>query len=291
MQSVRFLVVVIWVSAMNMGALNADDGVIIGRHDFWVWQFAISPDNRHFATASYDKTVKLWDLRTQRELFHMRGHTAAVACVAYSRDGKLLASGSHDGSVLLWDVSDGRRIRRLAENRGAVRAVAFDPTGRHLAFGGDDGVLEVVDVATSEVAHRLRVQGERRAIHSVRYLDEHRVLFGSGSRVVRADLKRETVEILQSIHHFAVKYITSTDDRERLFTAESGGIVAGWDVETYRPKVVLRVPVMDGVQGFAIDDARRLVVTSDVNQVYRLEFWDLGNGKRIDTITVDTEDG
>jgi WD40 repeat protein len=63
-------------------------------HTDHVLSVAFSPDGRLLASGSSDKTIKLWDVASGREVRTLTGHTGWVNSVAFSPDGRLLASGS-----------------------------------------------------------------------------------------------------------------------------------------------------------------------------------------------------
>ena len=67
---------------------------------------AFCPDGRRAVSASYDKTLRLWDLTTGREMHRFAGHEGAVSCVAVSPDGRYALSGSSDKTVRLWRLPD-----------------------------------------------------------------------------------------------------------------------------------------------------------------------------------------
>src|SRR5258708_1905230 len=77
----------------------------------------------------------------------LRGHTLALASVAFSHDGKTVASGSHDNTIKLWDVSTGKERAQL-NHKGAVRSLAFSHDGKLLASGSNDYTVKLWDVAT-----------------------------------------------------------------------------------------------------------------------------------------------
>jgi WD40 repeat protein len=71
-------------------------------HNNYVTSVAFSPDGEYLATGSYDKTIKLWNVKSQSETATLHGHSQEVNSVAFSPDGKYLASGGNDKIIKLW---------------------------------------------------------------------------------------------------------------------------------------------------------------------------------------------
>jgi len=104
-------------------------------------------------TGSWDKTARVWDVATGREIQRLEGHTEMVKSVAFSPDGRWALTGSNDKTTRLWDVATGREVRRI-EGDSLVNSVAFTPDGR-LALVQTDDEVRVLGVATGQEIRRL----------------------------------------------------------------------------------------------------------------------------------------
>jgi WD40 repeat protein len=73
----------------------------------YVWKVVFSPDGCYLASGSWDSTVKIWDVKTGKELKTLRGHAGFIYGLAFSPDSRWLAtasgSASH-GEVKVWDA-------------------------------------------------------------------------------------------------------------------------------------------------------------------------------------------
>jgi WD40 repeat protein len=86
-------------------------------HTGWIWSVAWSPDGTILASASFDRTVRLWDVTSDQVLQTLHGHTDWVRSVTFSPDGQTLASGSTDETIKVWDVNTGKCLRTLRPDR------------------------------------------------------------------------------------------------------------------------------------------------------------------------------
>ena len=74
---------------------------------------ALTADGKRAVSASYDRTLKVWDLESGRELHTLKGHTDQVTSVAVTADGKRAISACWDSTLKIWDLKDGRELSTL----------------------------------------------------------------------------------------------------------------------------------------------------------------------------------
>lgn len=92
--------------------------------------YTIQHSGRFLVSGSRDRTLRIWDLDTQRLIRPpLRAHTGSVLCLQFDADPEedLIVSGSSDATIVLWKFSTGQVIQRLRKaHRESVLNVRFD---------------------------------------------------------------------------------------------------------------------------------------------------------------------
>ncbi len=111
-------------------------------HTGTVWRVAFSPDGKTLASASSDGTVRLWNVRTGRQIgLPLTSEAGPQTSVAFSPNGAMLATASGDGAVQLWDVARRQPLGPPLTGGATADSVAFSPDGTMLAASGDNTIL------------------------------------------------------------------------------------------------------------------------------------------------------
>jgi hypothetical protein len=86
----------------------------LGGHESYVYSAAFSPDGSRIVTASSDKTARIWDAASGKEIAVLRGHEKSVDSAAFSRDGSRIVTASDDKTARIWDAASARTSRSCA---------------------------------------------------------------------------------------------------------------------------------------------------------------------------------
>jgi WD40 repeat protein len=232
---------------------------------------ALAWGGARLATASRDRTIKVWDAASGRGLVNLAGHADRVTAVAFSPDGSLLVSGAADRTVRVWDVASGQARAHFSAHQNVVSAVAFSPDGQRLATGGWDAQVKLWSVTGAPVA---TLSGHGDSIVRLAFSRDGRRL---------ATLSRDGVlRVWDAVTGGASPTKVSLDDVTAMalapggapIVARSDGSVARWDLGASR---IAMTYVRRGatVRSLSLDSSGRTLLLGEG----RLRRFDVGSGR------------
>ncbi|ACK72772.1 WD-40 repeat protein [Gloeothece citriformis PCC 7424] len=132
--------------ALRQAVYGADEYNRFAGHQAAVLAVAVSPDSSLIASASVDKTVRLWR-NDGTPVATLTGHPGIVRAVEFSPDGQLLVSGGDNGILKFWKLDQKKGTYQLYKNltahQGGIWGVAFSPDGQTLATASMDRVVKL----------------------------------------------------------------------------------------------------------------------------------------------------
>ena len=160
-----------------------DDAVLRG-HTGSVYSAAFSPDGKRIVSASWDETVRIWDVQTGKELQKLEGHTKVVSSASFSPDGKRIVSASWDNTVRIWDSKTGKELQKLEGHTEGVNSASFSPDGKRIVSASWDNTVRIWDSKTGKELQKL--EGHSGGVYSASFIpDGKRIVSASWDKTVR----------------------------------------------------------------------------------------------------------
>ena len=232
---------------------------------------AVTPDGRSVVSASKDRTLGVWDFRTERRTKTLLGHAGGVLACAVMPDGESIVSASKDQTLSVWDLQTGKPITTLRGHTAPVHACAVTPDGQSVISASDDQTLRVWNLQTGRLTHILR--GHTAPVWACAVTpDGGRVVSASWDNCLKVwDLQTGEPTTLRG-HAAPVYTCAVTPDGRRLVSASHDLTLKIWDLQTGTLTNTLQGHTAP-VWACAVTPDGRSVVSASLDQT--LKVWDL----------------
>ena len=242
---------------------------------------AFSPDSLLLASGSHDKTIKLWDVQTGKEL-HTIEERFVIDNIVFSPDGLILASNSmelYDKNVKLWDIKTGKILRTLTGHSESLSSIAFSPDGLILASASYDRTVRLWDLKTGRELYTLI--GHSEGVNSIAF-SPNGLLLASGSidKTVKLWSVQTGKEILTLKGHRDVIFGVAFSPNGLNLASSSFYEVNLWDVQRGKELHTLKARTCQR-SVLAISRDNLILASVDNNEV---KLWDVITGKELYTL-------
>lgn len=222
---------------------------------------AFSPDSQVLAAAGNDGILKIYDVKSGKELRSMLHVNSAnidmsVYAVVFSRDGQKIYAANGDGTISEWDAASGKQTRAWKAHDRTTLKLKFSPDYSLLASFGD-AVVKLWDTRTWQEVRSmsmLRAAGMATLPSAIAFSDDGRLIAASD---IGIDEKQGTYSYVQALvwnvstgaklftiegHKFDINGLVFTHDNRFLLTGSVDTTIKFWDMKTGLPSRTFTMP-------------------------------------------------
>jgi len=218
-----------------------------------VYSAFFSPDGKTIVTTGLDKTVRIWDAESGKELQTWEDEglyqdIPGILSVKFSPDGAKIAVVQQDATIRIRDAGTGKELQKIVRQSHWARGLDFSPDGKKVVSSGDNGTAQIFDVESGRYLYGLIWHSKGQLSdtlfnHAVFSPDGKKIATSSAEETVRiwhVDSKKELL-VLDSGKEWhqkeegkivAVYSVAFSPDGKKLATAAQHGVTIIWDGET-----------------------------------------------------------
>ncbi|CEG84233.1 hypothetical protein RMATCC62417_18068 [Rhizopus microsporus] len=204
-------------------------------HSGPIFGLSFSHDNQYLISCSEDKTVRLWCLKTYKNLVCYKSHNYPIWDVDFGPYGFYFATASHDRTARLWSCDHVHPLRIFAGHLSDVNTVKFHPNSKYLVTGSCDKTVRLWDVQRGTCVRVFT--GHTGSVHAVAISPNGRWMASAGedTSIILWDLGSGKRLKTMTGHTGFIYSITFNADSTILVSGSGDGTVRVWDVNKNTP--------------------------------------------------------
>ena len=255
---------------------------VLAGHDQPITSVSISPDGSRIASASIDRTVRIWNTTTGELERVLIGHSDTVNVILFSADGGHVVSGASDGKIRTWDVITGELHSVLKSATLQWQSIILSPDGNCLAVASANKVkiVHIWRTLTKKLGF-VFINPSYRNFTSIAYSpDGSRIAAGSEDAAVTIwNLRKGKLETSLKGHSRRVNMVAYSPDGSRIASAADD--IRIWNSKTYHLEVLLK-GYLGSVNSFAFSPDGTYIASAHTDMKIRI--WDSTTGELKDVL-------
>ncbi|WP_075590917.1 caspase family protein [Labilibacter marinus] len=273
------LYILLFAFTQWLGAQKPIETVLQKGHARYVSCVDISPDGKYAISGSADNTLKLWNLKSGKEIRTFSMHTGAIRSVFFNAQGTQIVSAAKDNKAIVYDIVTGDVLAEIQLDEKLMKA-SFSPEGEKIVLIDDRHLFSVWDIKTGElignykkhysasISHHNFTQDGNTFLQYVNYEEMQSVNLADSSRVVSFKVDKPYDYIISPNNKFVV---IGTEKKEvGLCHLETGEKIRDFNATVDKP--------CDGCKSYmAMSNDGKLLATA--SKYAPVTVWDARTGK------------
>jgi len=177
-----YLALLLFATTNSVIAQEQLETVVQRGHALAVRTVCFSPDGKFLASGSEDKTIKIWEFSSGRELKTLNGHQSHINQVLFTSDGKQVVSASRDRHIYFWDVNTGVILKTFHYPDESIVSIALTSDDKLLAIGTTERIVRIIDLDTDSILYSLKANVGQYGAHVIFSDDDKLLAVGEDNR-------------------------------------------------------------------------------------------------------------